>query len=111
VFDLVEAHPADLDPVSTGMKTSRRGHELEIILDGMSISQTVRIVRAFSYFSHLANIRRRSEPHPADAGTLTPPPDRRARDAGAGSVTCARGRLFRRPICAGYFAEAQVSRC
>src|SRR5258705_3590016 len=30
-------------------------HELEIILDGMSISQTVRIVRAFSYFSHLAN--------------------------------------------------------
>src|SRR5450432_2236448 len=31
-------------------------HELEIILDGMSISQTVRIVRAFSYFSHLANI-------------------------------------------------------
>src|SRR5258705_2081577 len=31
-------------------------HELEIILDGMSISQTVRIVRAFSYYSHLANI-------------------------------------------------------
>ncbi len=30
--------------------------ELEIILDSMSISQTVRIVRAFSYFSHLANI-------------------------------------------------------
>src|SRR6202795_2287969 len=35
-------------------KTAR--HELEIILDGMLISQTVRIVRAFSYFSHLANI-------------------------------------------------------
>src|ERR1700726_2598584 len=31
-------------------------HELEVILDGMSISETVRIVRAFSYFSHLANI-------------------------------------------------------
>src|SRR6266516_1462249 len=31
-------------------------HELEIILDSMSISETVRIVRAFSYFSHLANI-------------------------------------------------------
>src|SRR5262245_3462096 len=30
--------------------------ELESILDGMSISQTLRIVRAFSYFSHLANI-------------------------------------------------------
>jgi phosphoenolpyruvate carboxylase len=35
-------------------KPARR--ELEIILDGMSTSQTVRIVRAFSYFSHLANI-------------------------------------------------------
>src|SRR5450631_2897651 len=31
-------------------------HELEAILDSMSTSQTVRIVRAFSYFSHLANI-------------------------------------------------------
>jgi phosphoenolpyruvate carboxylase len=30
--------------------------ELEAILDSMSTSQTVRIVRAFSYFSHLANI-------------------------------------------------------
>ena len=30
--------------------------ELEQILDGMSIADTVRIVRAFSYFSHLANI-------------------------------------------------------
>src|SRR6187399_3496110 len=30
--------------------------ELELILDSMSTSQTVRIVRAFSYFSHLANI-------------------------------------------------------
>jgi phosphoenolpyruvate carboxylase len=30
--------------------------ELEEILDGMSIDQTVQIIRAFSYFSHLANI-------------------------------------------------------
>ncbi len=30
--------------------------ELEKILDGMSIAETLRIVRAFSYFSHLANI-------------------------------------------------------
>src|SRR5471030_1217995 len=30
--------------------------ELEAILDGMSTEVTVRIVRAFSYFSHLANI-------------------------------------------------------
>ncbi|MEW6642391.1 MAG: phosphoenolpyruvate carboxylase [Pseudomonadota bacterium] len=31
-------------------------HELDDILNGMSTSDTVRIVRAFSYFSHLANI-------------------------------------------------------
>src|SRR4051794_32383571 len=31
-------------------------HELENILDHLSIAETVRIVRAFSYFSHLANI-------------------------------------------------------
>src|SRR6201995_1909517 len=30
--------------------------ELENILDSLSIAETVRIVRAFSYFSHLANI-------------------------------------------------------
>src|SRR5260370_21889886 len=55
VFDLVARIP----------QTSIRVHrdddhpaqrELEIILDSMSTSQTVRIVRAFSYFSHLANI-------------------------------------------------------
>jgi phosphoenolpyruvate carboxylase len=55
VFDLVERirqtsvrfHRDDDRP-------ARR--ELEVILDSMSISETVRIVRAFSYFSHLANI-------------------------------------------------------
>jgi phosphoenolpyruvate carboxylase len=55
VFDLVERI----------RQTSIRFHrdedraarsELEQILDGMSISTTVVIVRAFSYFSHLANI-------------------------------------------------------
>ena len=55
VFDLVERI----------RQTSIRFHrdddrparqELEAILDGMSTSETVRIVRAFSYFSHLANI-------------------------------------------------------
>ncbi|MEA2862979.1 MAG: phosphoenolpyruvate carboxylase, partial [Bradyrhizobium sp.] len=55
VFDLVERI----------RQTSIRFHrdddrparqELEIILDSMSTSDTVRIVRAFSYFSHLANI-------------------------------------------------------
>src|SRR5450631_3998675 len=55
VFDLVERirqtsirfHRDDDKPAR---------HELEAILDSMSTSQTVRIVRAFSYFSHLANI-------------------------------------------------------
>jgi len=55
VFDLVERirqtsirfHRDDDKPAR---------HELEIILDSMSTGQTVRIVRAFSYFSHLANI-------------------------------------------------------
>src|SRR5690348_6681267 len=55
VFDLVERirqtsirfHRDNDDP-------ARR--ELEVILDSMSISETVRIVRAFTYFSHLANI-------------------------------------------------------
>src|SRR3954463_4647115 len=55
VFDLVERI----------RQTSIRFHrdedsavrsELEQILDCMSISKTVLIVRAFSYFSHLANI-------------------------------------------------------
>src|SRR3954467_10735689 len=55
VFDLVERI----------RQTSIRFHrdedrvarkELEIVLDSMSISETVRIVRAFAYFSHLANI-------------------------------------------------------
>ncbi|MGY3453676.1 phosphoenolpyruvate carboxylase [Bradyrhizobium sp. USDA 4353] len=55
VFDLVERI----------RQTSVRFHrdedrqarrELEQILDGMTTAETVRIVRAFSYFSHLANI-------------------------------------------------------
>src|SRR5689334_23904462 len=55
VFDLVERI----------RQTSIRFHrdedrvarkELEAMLDSLSISETVRIVRAFAYFSHLANI-------------------------------------------------------
>src|SRR4051812_37999904 len=55
VFDLVERI----------RQTSIRFHrdedrvarkELEVVLDSMSISETVRIIRAFAYFSHLANI-------------------------------------------------------
>ncbi len=54
--------------------------ELESILDGMTVADTVRIVRAFSYFSHLANIaedqnnirrmRAQSDTKASRAGTL-----------------------------------------
>ncbi len=55
VFDLVERiRQTSIRFHRDDDKPARR--ELEIILDGMSTSETVRIVRAFSYFSHLANI-------------------------------------------------------
>ena len=55
VFDLVERiRQTSIRFHRDDDKAERR--ELEIILDSMSISQTVRVVRAFSYFSHLANI-------------------------------------------------------
>jgi phosphoenolpyruvate carboxylase len=55
VFDLVERiRQTSIRFHRDDDKPARR--ELEVILDGMSTSQTVRIVRAFSYFSHLANI-------------------------------------------------------
>src|SRR3978361_1379787 len=55
VFDLVERiRQTSIRFHRDEDRTARR--ELEIILDGMSISETVRIVRAFSYFSHLANV-------------------------------------------------------
>jgi phosphoenolpyruvate carboxylase len=55
VFDLVERIRQTSIRFHRGDdKAARR--ELELILDSMSIGQTVRIVRAFSYFSHLANI-------------------------------------------------------
>ncbi len=55
VFDLVERIRQTSIRFHRGDDKAARG-ELELILDSMSISQTVRIVRAFSYFSHLANI-------------------------------------------------------
>jgi phosphoenolpyruvate carboxylase len=77
VFDLVERirqtsirfHRDDDNP-------ARR--ELELILDSMSTAETVRIVRAFSYFSHLANIaedqnnirQMRGQANAPKAGTL-----------------------------------------
>ncbi|HEX7884242.1 MAG TPA: phosphoenolpyruvate carboxylase, partial [Afipia sp.] len=55
VFDLVERiRQTSIRFHRDDDKPARR--ELEAILDSMSIAETVRIVRAFSYFSHLANI-------------------------------------------------------
>src|SRR5882757_4486533 len=55
VFDLVERiQQTSIRFHRDEDKQARR--ELEAILDSMSTGQTVRIVRAFSYFSHLANI-------------------------------------------------------
>jgi phosphoenolpyruvate carboxylase len=55
VFDLVERiRQTSIRFHRDEDRAARR--ELETILDSMSISETVRIVRAFSYFSHLANI-------------------------------------------------------
>src|SRR5215218_6937177 len=55
VFDLVERiRQTSIRFHRDDDKPARR--ELELILDSMSISQTLRIVRAFSYFSHLANL-------------------------------------------------------
>src|SRR5436305_7862217 len=93
VFDLVERiRQTSIRFHRDDDKPARR--ELELILDSMSIGQTLRIVRAFSYFSHLANIaedqnnirqmRRRAAaggpPHPGTlASTLS-----HARAAGLG---------------------------
>src|SRR5215475_11455527 len=55
VFDLVERiRQTSIRFHRDEDRAARR--ELETILDSMSIAETVRIVRAFSYFSHLANI-------------------------------------------------------
>ena len=55
VFDLVERiRQTSIRFHRDDDKPARR--ELEAILDAMSTGDTVRIVRAFSYFSHLANI-------------------------------------------------------
>lgn len=55
VFDLVERiRQTSIRFHRDDDKPARQ--ELEAILDGMSTGETVRIVRAYSYFSHLANI-------------------------------------------------------
>jgi phosphoenolpyruvate carboxylase len=55
LFDLVERIRQTSIRFHRDEDSSAR-RELETILDGMSIRETVRIVRAFTYFSHLANI-------------------------------------------------------
>ena len=105
VFDLVERiRQTSIRFHRDEDKLARR--ELETILDSMSTSDTVRIVRAFSYFSHLANIAE-------DQNNI-----RQMRGRGPGgprpsalTQTC---RMQRRPAsapptCAGSFGEAQVS--
>ena len=97
VFDLVERiRQTSIRFHRDDDKPARR--ELELILDSMSISQTLRIVRAFSYFSHLANIaedqnnirQMRAKTAPGGAPNASRPEP----DPGA----CARGRhLGRRP--------------
>ena len=55
VFDLVERIRQTSIRFHRDEDTAAR-RELSATLDGMSAGETVRIVRAFSYFSHLANI-------------------------------------------------------
>jgi phosphoenolpyruvate carboxylase len=80
VFDLVERiRQTSIRFHRDEDQVARR--ELDDLLNGMSVSDTVRIGRAFSYFSHLANIaedqnhirQNRSESltgHPSDSTTL-----------------------------------------
>jgi phosphoenolpyruvate carboxylase len=115
VFDLVERI----------RQTSIRFHrdndrparlELEAILDGMSTEVTVRIVRAFSYFSHLANIAEDQNnirqmrgqagmPKPGTlAGTLA-----HAREAGIGTADLRKffGQAFVGPVLTAHPTEVR----
>jgi len=117
VFDLVE----------NIRKTSVRFHrsedsdarrELEAILDGMSTAETLRIVRAFSYFSHLANIaedqnnirRMRAERTDAvSAGGMLARAVARAREAGidAGALRQFFGRALVSPVLTAHPTEVR----
>ncbi|MCK7474854.1 MAG: phosphoenolpyruvate carboxylase [Rhodopseudomonas palustris] len=72
--------------------------KLAALLNGLPVSEAVRIVRAFSYFSHLANIAEDQTPHPPDAAPATAP--RRGRGAWRRSGACARGGFQRQARCA-----------
>lgn len=83
-------------------------HELEAMLNGRSIAETVRIVRAFSYFSHLANIAedqnhiRQTRNH-SDAGLAT------AATTLAGTVDRACDAGFSKEQLRDFFNDALVS--
>jgi len=107
VFDLVERiRQTSIRFHRDDDKPARR--ELELILDSMSTSQTVRIVRAFSYFSHLANIAEdqnniRQMRARSKAGG-TPPPGTLAL-----TLSHARGAGFSAADLRKFFATALVS--
>jgi phosphoenolpyruvate carboxylase len=106
VFDLVERIRQTSIRFHRDEDRLARG-ELETILDSMSISETVRIVRAFSYFSHLANIAE-------DQNNIR---QMRARQAGAGAASGtlaetldhARGAGLSASDLRGFFKTALVS--
>jgi phosphoenolpyruvate carboxylase len=106
VFDLVERiRQTSIRFHRDEDKLARR--ELETTLDSMSIGDTVRIVRAFSYFSHLANIAE-------DQNNI-----RQMRGRGAGgaprpsmlaqTLSHARTAGFSAADLRGFFRDAQVS--
>src|SRR6202030_592996 len=107
VFDMVERiRQTSIRFHRDNDKPARR--ELEIILNSMSTSETVRIVRAFSYFSHLANIAEdqnniRQMRTRSNAGG-TPPPGTLAL-----TLLHARGAGFSAADLRKFFATAQVS--
>jgi phosphoenolpyruvate carboxylase len=103
VFDLVE----HIRQTSIRFHRDEDRHarqELETILDGMSTSDTVRIVRAFSYFSHLANIAE-------DQNNIRQMRTRGAQRSGtlADTLSHAREAGFSAADLRGFFKEAQVS--
>jgi phosphoenolpyruvate carboxylase len=107
VFDLVERiRQTSIRFHRDEDKLARR--ELEAILDSMSTGQTVRIVRAFSYFSHLANIAEdqnniRQMRARSTAGGAPPP------GTLAGTLAHAKAAGFKVADLRKFFAEAQVS--
>src|ERR1700694_3173708 len=107
VFDLVERiRQTSIRFHRDDDKPARR--ELEIILDSMSTSETVRIVRAFSYFSHLANIAE-DQNNIRQMRALSPAAGPRRRGTLALTLSHARAAGFSAADLRAFFAEALVS--